>query len=911
MKRVVAGDIVFTPFGSSYDRVRVILGKAYRLRMSVLSKINSKVDVVSENVFSPRVDPLEIGGSASDLADSFPIGVDVFFEGSRFIDIGGGRTMNPVGIGDSAPIGAGSTPVGTDTPEFVFQSPIPQPVNLRGYGQRSDFIDTGTTVPIQPVVEVLGGLIRPIVQSSTGSGGSTPPAGSTPVVEVVGGLIKPKVQRSSGSGGSTPPAGFQVPSDTVLNVPLVDTSAFEQFPLESGGTTQPEFYLPSFILDQNPDDIFSENISFRPRLSIHKASEQDGDWDVYWCKLKIPGLMDLVEQTGKSTREILSRLADFGTISPFVVYMLGVKGVLEEVIASNRIFLDYQFDFSLMDVDDPQVSDLTIEPKYNFYDAKFEKNTTWLKEPAISNFYYMGKESGEFSARNIDYLNAAGTNTSSMMVASSQAEMDVINHYYSYRGAVPFGVEVESDVDYSRFANLLGEQKLLKQFGMNLASPNRGMTYFCDRKNVAISSGERGLLYSADTFRTHHWLNALYDKRAFLFYQDQADATVFSLLPAPELRGEEQNKTLRSGQAKRVLIATDRIMMSDARDLFGCIKDEDALRERVGFQVNKSRAGIVHKLFGLSSGASFSRMKLFDSQLFFGQKYQYETLGIYSVFANEYFYAEKEGKPLFDVEKLELYFSIKMRPTSVAVVLPNSSKSLKISSALPMPPSVRVDQYRDLKSEKADVLFLLNNTTGSMTGDFVGIEERDLSFAATLIGSFGAGNVPFGNDDPIVKLFVYRLPSLPTSWSDFAEGVKTEINNVILSGGKTLILDSNSFFDMIPMDQDFYYAFRQEDIHGLLSNPTNVFQIRAIKVGSRYRVSCREWTMEELLASQKSGTNEFKTAKRFVCVLPNAEWMKRQTAFSKQYRLRLISTQSKRVVDVDFEVKMAKSRETY
>ncbi len=878
MKKVVSGDIVFTLLGGSYDKARAVLGLAYRLRGERLEKIRSKVDVVSENVLSGLFDVTDSDAAErigtprqeSEISNIIPSG-GIETESSTFIQIGD----------DTIPTGEDTTsPVPPVVPLYRTGVSVDVPKGRPTSGPRSEFVNIGgTTVPVQPVDQ----FVR-----SFGT-----------------------VQASSSSRASS--SGAESSARTNLSVPSVDQGEIERVgALEAGDSGFPEAYLPPYILDGNEYDLFSEQISFRPRLSIHKSNQKDGELDIYNCRLKIPGLMDLVEQTGRSTRDILVRLEEFETISPFVVYLLGIKGVIEEVIAANKSFLDYQFDFSLMDVDDPEISDLTITPKYHFYDAQVEKNMQgWNKEPAVPNFYFMGKESGGFSLKNIDYVGARGTEFSSVMVVSSQEEMKSVNNYFTFKESVPFGVEIESDCEYSRFSRLLGEQKLLKQFGMNLASPNRGLTYFCDRRNVAIGSGNAGMLYSADTFKTQRWLEALYDKEAHLYTTEQASATVFSLLPIQEQRGVEQNKTLRSGQAKNVLLSLEKDLMQDTRGLMGCLENDNARRERIGFQVNKIKTGIVQKLFGLSASESPSRMLLFDSQLFYGQPYTYEALGIYHVFANQYHYSGMSDRPVFDVEKLELFFSIKMKPSAVAVVLPNFAKRVKIVSALPLPPTVRVEQYRDINSDKADVLFLFKNTTDTTEGDFVQISSTDSVFANFVRGSFEPGKVPFGNDDPIVKIEAYKLNMAPTSWNDFEAGEKTEISNVQTVGDKTTILDSNSFLDKIELDKDFYYVFRQIDIHGMVSNPTNVFQIRATKTGSRYRIICRDWEMEEFLAAQKPKTHEFKTARRFVCVLPNEEWMKHQTGFSKQYRLRLVSTQSKRVVSVDFEVKMAASRETY
>lgn len=882
MKHAVAGDIVFAPSGHVYDRVRVILGKAYRLRNGLLTKIDSKVEVVNENVFRSEIleEPVIPGvpGSRSQV----PSGTQ---DQERLDDettIPGGSV--PLGEPSPSPESPGSGTVvgsGPTIPGGITIPSIPR-TDPRNSGQRSEFVDIrGTTVPAQPIVNIVGQFGTRTASPATG--GSR--AGS--------------------------PAGTGMSDELDLKVPSFDQNDYDQFnSVEGGDSTKPEAYLPQMILDSNSDDIFSEGIPFRPRLSVFKSQSPETGWDVYSCRLKIPGLLELVAQTGESTREILNRLSEFETISPFVVYILGVKGVLEEAITQNRLLTDYQFDFPLMDYDDPQVSDLTVEAKYNFYDPAFEKNSGWTKESEVPNFYFMGKESGNFSLKNIDYLNANGTDSSFLMVSSSQDEMNLVNHYFSYGDAIPFSVNIESDVEYSRFADLLGTQKLLKQFGLNLSSPNRGLTYFCDRKNVAIGTDSTGMLCSADTFKTRHWLEGLYAKTATIYTQEQADSTVLSLLPTQEAAGTDQNKTLRSGQAQNVMLEMDRIVLNGARDIFDCISDKKSEKERVGFQVNKTRSGIVHKLFGLSSGSPFSRMKLVDSQVFYGKPYQYDVHGIYSVIANEYYYLEHSFKPLFDVENLELFFSIKMRPAAMSVVLPNFTKRINVLSALPLPPTVQVEQYRDLSSDKADVLFLFKNTTETMIGEFKEIESGDAAFARLVQETFGQ-QVPFRNDDPIVKIEAFRLDIAPTSLTDFVEGQKFEISNSVKVNDTTTFLDSNSFLDSIPMDKEFYYVFRQIDVHGLYSSPTNIFQVVATRIGSRYRVICRDWTIEEFLESRKPKTYEFKTAKKFVCILPDEEKMKSRDSFSKQYRLRLVSTQSKRSVSVDFEVKMAENSETY
>lgn len=874
MKRAISGDLVFSPSGNSYDRVRILLGKGYQYRNGRVAPIESRVDVVEESVFSSIED--SPGSTAIENAPQNPFipeigetipagGIDAIFSGSVFVE-----TPN----GDLIPSGG---PTGTQAGSRIPGTRLP---DLRDYGQRSEVVDVGgtTLVPLSPL-------------------------------ELVGSLRPVEIQQRTGSMETPSVVPTLPPID--LSVPAVPQSDFDNIvQIEGGDANQPEVYLPPLVLDLNDDDVVAENLPFRPRLSIWKANtDHQTGWSEYLCKVSVPGLVAKAEQTGESNRTILQNLSDFPQVSQEIVYLLAIKGALEEIVDTTRLFIDYQMAFNLSDTDDPHTSDAVVGGVYNFFDKKFEQGT-WTREINKPNFYYMGRTSGNFETKNIDYMGAGGTNFSEILTSHSAEETALYNDYFAAAGAVPFGASIESDVDFCKFLDLVCEHRLLKQFGMNLVNPNRYLTRFVDTKNILIESGEVGAWLSADIMWTKRWLESLYTQEAPLFTPDDVGATVFSLLPIAEIRGAEQNPVLKAVGAKNVLIQSERMNLSGTRGLVDCLNNRHSDSERAGLSISKNKRGAVQKIISLFGRSGGMRTSLFDSQVFYGEPYNYDVSSIYNIFANEYYYQRQSDRPTFDVEDLSVYFKVKMRPTIISTTLPNFTKPVQVVSAIPNAPSVSIEQYRDLKTTKnADVIFMLRNVNETFVGDFIPVFEEDFVTRGKLISAFGHNKIPTKNDDPIIKFEVLRTTEIPTSYQDFADAKMFVLDNRQQVSGEQVILDANTFVDSLNFNQDYYYIFRQVDIHGMVSNPTNIFQVRIVPTGQRYRVLTREWTIEEFVASSKQKTNVFKPTKRFVCVVPKEEHMKKMTSFSKQYRLKLVSTKSRRVLSVDFEVKMASNSE--
>jgi hypothetical protein len=77
----------------------------------------------------------------------------------------------------------------------------------------------------------------------------------------------------------------------------------------------------------------------------------------------------------------------------------------------------------------------------------------------------------------------------------------------------------------------------------------------------------------------------------------------------------------------------------------------------------------------------------------------------------------------------------------------------------------------------------------------------------------------YKTDDSIGNYLIYRTTKKPTAWRDFLNSFVIDINSQEQSG----------YNDFISPNTDYYYFARVRDVHGNLSNPTNVFHIRIVQ----------------------------------------------------------------------------------
>jgi len=148
-------------------------------------------------------------------------------------------------------------------------------------------------------------------------------------------------------------------------------------------------------------------------------------------------------------------------------------------------------------------------------------------------------------------------------------------------------------------------------------------------------------------------------------------------------------------------------------------------------------------------------------------------------------------------------------------------RAVSVLSKPPLPPDISFYPYKDIDNK---VLVLLNQNFGRKILPPILVlgadqENIDAQLAAQQYEAKPSGQLIYQNDDGLGYWEIYRTTEIPLSYRDF-EGIAPTIINTGHSSG---------YNDVISQNTDYYYMARFVDVHGNISNPTNIFYLRVIR----------------------------------------------------------------------------------
>tara|TARA_R100001126_G_scaffold48993_1_gene27757 strand:- start:3832 stop:7287 length:3456 start_codon:yes stop_codon:yes gene_type:complete len=249
----------------------------------------------------------------------------------------------------------------------------------------------------------------------------------------------------------------------------------------------------------------------------------------------------------------------------------------------------------------------------------------------------------------------------------------------------------------------------------------------------------------------------------------------------------------------------------------------------------------------------------------------------------------------------------------------------------PMPPQVQVVPYRGNKNK---ILFLLNNSVGNKKETVVPIADSDLSLFDDCAISQGVNlpsedflsEISFKNDDIPKSYTIFRTEIKPHFYMEFSD----QENAISFD----TYLGQTSFIDNIIPNKDYFYTFRTTDVHGKISNPTVVYQIRIVSeknVAPYLLVSTFDPRQEQgkILNEKLSPTKTFQkylllglNRSQNNVAYPNLEFNSDDQAvgdyleqpvamnsvvFGKKYKLRITSKQTGKKIDINIDFKNPKN----
>ena len=216
-----------------------------------------------------------------------------------------------------------------------------------------------------------------------------------------------------------------------------------------------------------------------------------------------------------------------------------------------------------------------------------------------------------------------------------------------------------------------------------------------------------------------------------------------------------------------------------------------------------------------------------DTQVKYNTAYRYVIKAYQLVIGNKYQYKVNDGQTIdgkmYASTNNDLWASICLfnSPCAKIIEVPfydsswDSPRGIKVVDAPPMPPEVQIIPYKGV-SDKLTIW--LNGTSGESWLPDIQIFPNE--FDRTGLQTNKNSEIYFKSDDPVGRFEIFRLSKPPKKYSDFAEGVRTNLG--------TNTRPENSFIDKVTPNKKYYYTFRSVDIHGKTSNPSVVYECELI-----------------------------------------------------------------------------------
>jgi len=284
------------------------------------------------------------------------------------------------------------------------------------------------------------------------------------------------------------------------------------------------------------------------------------------------------------------------------------------------------------------------------------------------------------------------------------------------------------------------------------------------------------------------------------------------------------------------------------------------------------------------------------------------------------------------VDNHHVQFAVNNRPHMVlvetTVFSPTATRmTTKVVDSPPLPPDVDIIPYRSVNNR---VLLMLNGSVGSYIDKPIIIDQQDINNYRGQINNqnplispeaITANNVEtdfeinFSTDDFPESFEIYRIDTPPASYRDFANGTRRRLSNT--ERGK-VVMTANSFIDRVQPNKKYWYTFRTVDIHGNMSNPSEILQFEMIDTGNSiypliepykfpeqevaYMKPMRKYLRISPSTIQEAKHRKATTAQNFIDY-PTLGTRAEKSVWGDRYKLRITSKLTGKKIDINFVFK--------
>ncbi|MHA2402523.1 MAG: hypothetical protein ACXADH_05975 [Candidatus Kariarchaeaceae archaeon] len=313
-----------------------------------------------------------------------------------------------------------------------------------------------------------------------------------------------------------------------------------------------------------------------------------------------------------------------------------------------------------------------------------------------------------------------------------------------------------------------------------------------------------------------------------------------------------------------LLVKIQNVVKQNVRSLTDIYRGEEAYSETLMYRVTKYLGqGIetpIQNFYFFNTTelndflSSERKLTLIDTQLKYGQTYTYSVMAYQIVVGAEYDYRDFE----FNLQENSLEMNAYRSPSIKILEMPLFQSVGRVLSSPPLSPEIG---FVPIKGQTNRIKMNLNTALGSE--DLVPIplnQQEILDYEQiSLNQKRNDGFLTFQTDDHNRFYNIYRLSSAPSEYTDFENNLLTTVS----TSGDTLEAGSATAIITQITNKKYYYIFRSVDVHGLLSNPSEVYEVELYDDGGAGYPIIRPYNF-----SQIDPTSPTKSARKIIQIIP-------------------------------------------
>ena len=308
-----------------------------------------------------------------------------------------------------------------------------------------------------------------------------------------------------------------------------------------------------------------------------------------------------------------------------------------------------------------------------------------------------------------------------------------------------------------------------------------------------------------------------------------------------------------------------------------------------------------------------------DTQVKYGQKYIYKCNAHYIIVGNKYHYNNLNFFKDGDNE----YATVDVINVPNVVIVPFYMFTETVMTLMP-PPLFPQVKFVTQNNSSDKIQIYLSPTKGEKIDPFISILPSDVhqlhDMSLNSMNRSKGIRFKFAPQSGLFQIFKTKEP--PKSYSDFKDKKLSDIR---------MPFESNSaiFNDSVEANTTYYYLFRQQNVKGLVSNPSAIYKVELLKDADDSKIVVEEYDFPRTILKQE--TRKFKSLFQ-IYPAQDQTWFNEQqqvlwnkstlqgtidnlslgitnkSVWGRKFKIRIKSTTSGKIIDYNITFKLTKNK---